>query len=60
MRQEKVFTDDILGKPVVDYSALLVTFRGDPTASAADTLRQVPAPLRLHLRPPVDTCTIER
>ena len=42
LRQEKVFTDDILGKPVVDYSALLVTFRGDPATSAADTLRQVP------------------
>ena len=41
--QEQVFTADILGQPVVDYSALLVTFRGNPATSAADTLRQVGA-----------------
>jgi hypothetical protein len=35
--KEKVFTPDILNDTIVDFSALLVTFRGKPGVSAAET-----------------------
>lgn len=35
--KEKVFTSDILNDTIVDFSALLVTFRGKPSVSAAET-----------------------
>jgi hypothetical protein len=47
--KDAVFTEDILKAPVMDFSSLLVTFRGTPTASATETMRQ--AQRRLSLVP---------
>ena len=35
--KEKVFTSDLLGDVIVDYSSFLATFRGKPGVSAQDT-----------------------
>ena len=35
--KEKVFTADLLGDVIVDYSSFLATFRGKPGVSAQDT-----------------------
>ena len=38
--KEKIFTPDLLGDVVVDYSSLLATFRGKPGVSAQDTFER--------------------
>ena len=38
--KEKIFTPDLLGDIVVDYSSLLATFRGKPGVSAQDTFER--------------------
>ena len=47
--KEAVFTPDLLGDLIIDYSTLLITIRGQPAVSPAETLRQ--AQRRIDLVP---------
>ena len=38
--KEKIFTPDLLGDVIVDYSSLLATFRGKPGVSAQETFKR--------------------
>ena len=35
--KEKIFTPDVIGSVIVDYSTFLATFRGQPNVSTTDT-----------------------
>lgn len=35
--KEKIFTPDVIGSVIVDYSTFLATFRGQPNVSTIDT-----------------------
>lgn len=38
--KEKVFTPDLIGEVIVDYSTFLATFRGRPNVSSIDTFER--------------------
>ena len=38
--KEKIFTPDLIGEVIVDYSTFLATFRGRPNVSSIDTFER--------------------